>query len=487
MGDDKRSTLKKIFDAAVTGVKISVGMSLPAAAPLLLNKENFVGIKDGVRDLIRDVPWAIVWVFDAGSEMLGYRNISDQGYADATAQKIEDFLDGVVARNTELGEAEFRMAGGWSMPKPPEPLIKYNGQYNPVYPPSDKDQAGQPITEIRDLTAIFYKNPKGEVEVLTSADKRWAEIVGPYVSTQLMQMLGTMGAGAFKGAVTLARPASMAIKATTTVIGTAEMVGSMGFMGYSMFAEPLYFRPMHMHSMIKMFSNPGSIDEDSTRDAVNNMIAQYSHMEGTLTEQVYIKSLRDGESPWKRLQDISQGSIDGYRRKNPFEDISGRVATEKPEYAERTNIRDIIQSDPEFMKNHYSLVKRAMEGGLDENAPDGLRLSDQEVFALRFGLNVTQDAVGVLDLTKGPIPASAEERGRVRDQTYNAVSESLKIQINRANKVADEYGTDVPDANIHDYIHAMVRHWDNMLGIKTAEEDRQIKVLQNQAMMMAPM
>ncbi len=495
------ASFRKAADSTLRNLMVSnpvIGAAV-LSAELAVNPEKrervFTGVQDGVRDFVRDVPWAAVWLVDKGGEWLGYdHNTGDRGWSDSVAQGVEDFWDEYIKRNTGLGEAEFRMAAGWQLPKD----VKYNGKDNPVYPPG-KDDAGQPITEIRDITAIFYKDPKGKLEVLTQQDPKWAEIVGPYLATQIGQMVASMGAGAaFKGAVTMPRAVTYGVKLTTGTVGALEAGGSVGFLANDMILEPLYFKPGAMQDLTRMFANPASLNTDNAREALNTMTSQYSHLTGTLTEQTYIKSLGDNDAPWKRLDQVSLGKISGFRRDNPFDDIRGLTEADR-RYGEypNTNIRNLmnpekesgIKPDPRFMSSYYDLASRALNGGLDLKAKDGLRLSDQEVYSLRFMLNITQDYSGHLDLTRGPIPANQSERREIRQETLDNLREATKGAVNLARYNGDPMHLDdeVSIKDIRSYTAEKSGEWKELASAQQAQEESEsMRMGQAMAMSMMP-
>lgn len=416
--------------AAMIAMRSGPDALMPGRQPQALLRN--LGVSNGLRDVVRDVPWAVVWITDfVVSGVSGNGNTADQGNSDGVQQGIENFWNEYVKGGSGIGNEDFRLAAGWRLP----PDMPYDGQRNPTY--VDGDSAGKEIEEIRDISAIFYRNPQGQVEVMTMRDPRWSTIVPTYMATQIATIAASMGAGTFQGAANAPRVLTFGAHA----VGAMETAGSIGFLAETI-AQPIYFRPAAMTDMARMFSNPAALNTDSARNAVNTLLGQYSHITGTSIEQIYFRSVHGNESPWERLDQISKARIEGVRRETPFEDIRGLPGVRTAEgispndqqhhyISKDTNIRDLLIADPSFNRSFYSLADRALRGGLEVHAPEGIRLSDQEAFALRFMLNVTQPIDSHLSLASGPVPADNHQRREQRWETADVLEATIASTISR--------------------------------------------------------
>lgn len=404
-------TIKEVFtESAVTGLKTAIGIMKPDLGAKMLMSN--VGFNEGVRDLVRDVPWAFTWLIvdGAGGKTFWGSNSGDQQYAPHVAQGIEDFWTKYVSRQNDLGESTFRMASGWELPK--------DATYNGKKVDSLLDADGKKTREISDVSAIFYRDKGGHIDVLTYNNPKYASIVGPYLFAQIGGMVATGGAGTVLKGMPAGARAVTVLSRTALGLEIGDNVSSLGALADG-FAQPLIFKPMAIKALGDMFADPNSMDAGRIKSSLNTFMSQYSHQIGTMTEQYYIPSIKDEESPWKRLEAVGTSRIEGYRRNDPFEDIRG-WPQKKPYFdvIQNTNVRNGLEEHKEFNKAYYDLAEKAMKGGLGQQ-PEGMsdqeyskiRLTDKEVTALRFMLDIKTGA----DLGMKEVGYTPEERQRTHD------------------------------------------------------------------------
>jgi hypothetical protein len=369
-------------------------------------------VGEGVRDFVRDVPWALSWLaFDAGRNRSG-----DQQVSSKVAQRIENFWDEYIKRGYGGGDFEFRMAAGWEIPQG----IKYNGR------PLTESRAQRLIrdgylSETNDgyrvdaFRAIYLKNKDGSLEILDHRDSRFSTIVGPYLVTQIGTGFLTGGIGSASKGGTLAKAGSVGARTA----GLAEAGGSVGIVANS-FADQVIFKPEAVKSIANMFVNPRSLTEDRLRSGINAFLQQYSYREGPMSEQVYMSSLRDGQSPYARLQQISTDNLRGYRRDNPFAEFN--ITPRKVVEIGDTNLTTELLDNKQYIKAFYDLSARALRGN---------PLNNSEILSLRFMLNSLPGAHDNLALREG-VYSQAD-----RTETMNSLRKALSREVTARN---DEFG-----------------------------------------------
>ncbi len=325
---------------------------------------------EGVRDFIRDVPWAITWAA-ADSWRTGS---GDQQYSPKVAQAIEDFWDKYIKTNTGSGEFEFRMGIGWDLPKG----MPYNGDPNP------KNEDGTPRTKVDAFTAVFLKNRDGTMEVLDSDDPRWDNVVGPYMVTQIGTIAATMGGGAIVNGMskggTVAKVGATGLRGA----GITEAAGSIGILGTSL-ADGLVLKDWAIEDIGQLFIDPSKLTTEELHKKLNKVLKQYSHDEGSMTEQYYVPSLKDDASArdiWGRLEQLSRSRVEGFRREHPFEEIADKTPGNTTQYNKAIPIRDLddrLKENPDFQKGFQSAAIKALSG---------TSLTHETTAALRFSMNI---------------------------------------------------------------------------------------------------
>jgi len=214
-----------------------------------------------------------------------------------------------------------------------------------------------------------------------------------------------------------------------------------------------------------------------------------------MTEQVYIPSLSNSQSPWQRLHEVSIGRPQGIERSDPFDDI--RDEARNPNNYRgipNTNIKNLIVENTQFMSAYYSLAQRALNGGLENRAPEGIKLSDQEIYSLRFMINVNSIGMGVdhLDLTRGPVIANERERRNIRQETMvnltAQLSSSITMDRSSTEDTADailELKESASPQDIRAFANEQASEWGGKLATERAAEEAEI-VRMSQSMMFVP-
>lgn len=423
---------------------------------------------EGLRDFVRDVPWAITWLV-ADNPVWGNES-GDQQVSPKVADAIENFWDKYIKGD----EFEFRMANGWRLPDG----MKFNGQERPD------------IRNIDSLTSVFFKNPQGQVEVLDSDDPRWGDVVGPYMATQLLTVVATMGGGVVINGLSKGGTAAKVAGTGLKTAGMMEAGGSIGYLG-SAITDELVLKPRAIEDLGKIFHDQKNLDPENLRDCVNKVLKQYSHDRGTMTEQFYIPSLREESSNlaiWKQLEDISKSRIPGFMRETPFDEITDFTENNKRQFREAIPINggviEGLKKDLRFQKNLLDTEIKAFSGHeISDKDTATLRFSSNILNATTFSLNdgtfSAQEKVETLDkmrlmitseIRQGELEKEMKQQGASSNQIIAA-----QLQLNGSlwESVLKNGDKSVlePDSNIVKYLEAKEDQVSAALDKRAAAEE----------------
>jgi hypothetical protein len=277
------------------------------------------------------------------------------------------------------------MGSGWKIPAG----TRYNGE-----------AIKEPMT-LSSLNAVFFKNKKGEVEVMDHKDARYFDMVVPYIAANIASpFIGGKAIAAFKSISSLSRAATIGEKASY-VAGVGNLVSAGVDIG-SHFHHEMSLKPEAISRISSLMATPQKMKTDTLRDELNVIFEQYSYKNGPNLEQYYVRPLAKNENPFVRLQELSSASIknvDVYQ--NPFD--------RKPKTLDHIDMeesRNKVKEDISFQRGFLSLSKKVLSG-----AP----LSDQENIMLRFGINVYfGTAYDIADKQGRPLPV-AETREIIKE------------------------------------------------------------------------
>lgn len=302
-----------------------------------------------------------------------------------------------------------------------------------------------------DLTRIGpkpdFKALEKEIQAMESpTDKRWRDLVGGtgYIGWQIIPAIVSGGAtGAAKGVTQAAtkvpvlaekieKVATVAkgIGAAAAPLAIGNTVGGVGAAG-GQFGQSLYFSPKAIETLagniVDVLTDPKAITAQLARDKLNAGLFDKTFKEGSNAGQYYIPSLRDNESPWKRMGQALGGNISLYeKRNNPWEKwpLSPRQV-EVPELKEALNADKRLQyAINTTMAKHVS----------------GKPMTDQEIFVLRVGYKLGAEGVEPLEpagknSTETKLVYTAAERA----ETLTLVDQQIQARIR--NKVVASLGT----------------------------------------------
>ncbi len=396
-GATLRATFNRSAGATLTSTLANLVPGGRLGLTLATNEYARGGANETLRDFFRDVAGGATYLV-----MDSFRNKSDQGYSDWAMQGVEDLWDTYIKPVTGSGEFEFRMATGFEAKmgmmyngKPltqerAEQLIKEGYLVERVNPDGSKGY------EVSALLSIYLKNNNGSTEILDNRDPRFNDIAGPYMTGQV----GTMFVGGW-----LSKSGSAAGWINRGI--TASDIGNAALAGRE-FAEPLIFKPEAVRDLARAFQDPSSLNPDRLRELTNTLLYDYSHKEGPWSSAVYVPSLRGKESPYERLAELSTGGLTAHRRETPFTPFD----TERTTKFDDLSITKKLQEDKVFQRSFYDLSARALSGE---------RLTDSEIFSLRFMANVVTPGAE-FDLGHGKYDAAA------RQETLEVLREELGME-----------------------------------------------------------
>jgi hypothetical protein len=364
-------------------------------ATFMIERRYGPSINEGMRDFVRDVPWALTWLAaDGAGGRLGWGHGSgDRQTATKVAHSIEEWWDSTITENKGYGKFEFRMGVGWKLP----PGTLYNGKAPAL------DQVGKPIET---FSAIFLKNKNGKVEVLDHSDPRYADIVGPYVATQVATALISGSAGGVLKTPSGATLLSRSVGATGKIVSGAEAASSIGYLANAAYSE-LSLKPESIQKMVQMLAHPETITLKSLREGMNTVFSEYSHPAGPMTEQYYIPSLGEKDNPLPRFHQVLMGRVRGaYEFPHPFAKAQARDVIRLGDAQEK------ILTAPEFVEAYYKTAEKALSGKV---------LSGADMVVLRAGLSYNQRYSGdLLD------PRQMQAKFTPKDAAYQDMLVSLK-------------------------------------------------------------
>ena len=322
-----------------------------------ISKRVTQGINEAVRDTVRDAVAGITWL------------TTDKVTANKYADEVEQFWRNNINRyDPSLGQAEFRMAVGWKIPTG----IAYNG----VVDPKRDNQ------EITRMDAVFYRNEKGQVEILDARDPKYTNLVAPYIAAQIM--IPTCAAKAVGAAIaaitTIGKVASIAaqgINVSGKVAGPAHTIGGVGF-GVSMGYSNLVLRPEAIDRIGRLLDDPSKMKPSILREELNKIFEQYSYLNGPMSEQYFIPSIKANEDPIKRLEDLSRGVLRGiFESRDPFNRIDPNQTLKSD--VQLTESRNQVKMNPYFLRGFYKLSIKAISGET---------MSESEMLAFKTGMNI---------------------------------------------------------------------------------------------------
>jgi hypothetical protein len=356
------------------------------------------GINEAVRDTVRDAVAGMTWL------------ATDKETANKYADEVEQFWRNNINRyDPRLGQAEFRMAVGWKMPAG----IPYNG----VIDPKRDNQ------EITRMDAVFYRNEKGQVEILDARDTRYTNLVAPYIAAQIM--IPTYAAKAVGAAIAavattgkVAGIAAQGINVAGKVAGPAHTIGGVGF-GVSTGYSNLVLKPEAIDRLAHLYDDPKKMTPELLRAELNKAFEQYSLLNGPLSEQYYVPPIKPNESPLSRLQELSKGFMkDIFVSAHPFDRITnlGADSPHRPKESIRLNdVRKEISENLDFQRGFLKLALRTLSGD---------KLSDQEITLLKFGtgIYVTDRKIDLSVPAKG---YSDKDRDQIRRDLLVSLSSNL--------------------------------------------------------------
>ncbi len=277
-----------------------------------------------------------------------------------------------VARHVD-GQYDFRMSKGWKMPEG----MRYNGKL-----PNEFGYEGPAVgREISPILSVFFRNKRGEVEVIDTKDSRFYDIVGPYAATQivLMATIGTKGLTSLKSAVSTTNGVG-AKAATVGYLGlaSADAWGGVTQLG-QVVAHTIYLKPEAIDRFARIFENPAALTPAQMQKDINLLLEQFARRDGRDTAQYYIAPLSSTNGVMASLDQLAKGQVKAFERQHAFSDIAPGA---KPVEANIGNLRSIGES-PYFKKSFFDLSARALKGE---------SLNPSERMALRFGFNIIYGA-----------------------------------------------------------------------------------------------
>lgn len=400
----------------------------------------------------------VLWTFSGDWARPG-----DQQVSAGVERKAEEFFAG-KSRPEKFGEYDLRMAAGWT-PKGP---MKVNGV-----------MVEKPET-VTNLLAVFVRDKEGNVELLdpsvkmntlgevtalpkallgegkTDADQRWKGTAGTFVEVQLAASVASLGVGAVtKGMDILGRkiPKMAQLAETATSITrqsqrvVAPVSGLTAVSGVSAiggaYAQNTYFSPKAVQGVVDSISgvlaNPEELTPRKLRENLNGALHDYSFKEGGNAKQVYVPSLRSGDDPFKRLDSLLWGRVEGYRKpKNPWQEWTADSRLEVGD------IKSALRADKGFQKTFLGIAEKALSGE---------KLSDAEIFVLRVKMNTGEHFSPLTGKEAGParIKYTEEEKQDTLKKLRLELRDDLIEHFGNYPKIAGQVGVSVEEAKKTDF------------------------------------
>lgn len=313
-----------------------------------------------VRGAVRDFAVNIV-------DTVGSVVTLDSEKGDRAADWLKNAWNKVAAHAD--GKFDFRMASGWKMPEG----IKYNGRL-----PNDPQYKGPKVgEEIQPFWSIFYRDKKGNVEVIDSRDVRFGHIVGPYIAAQaaLMATVGTRGLTSLRGGLAVANGATAKVGTTLYLTAASADLWGGGAQILKAATHSILLKPEAINRFAHLIDNADRLTPAQLQKDLNLILEQYAKKEGRNTAQYFIPPLTSPAGAMELLDQLSKGQVRGYVRTHAFAEIS---ANAKKQDISIGNIRDISEN-PHFRRSFLKLAIKAIDGQV---------LNQSEEMALRFGMNI---------------------------------------------------------------------------------------------------
>lgn len=321
---------------------------------------------ESVRDTSRDLKEGIAALWDTiGSErkFLHEYNLRSGRFEESWREN--------VSKKIGYEKFGFSMASGWELPKG----TLFNGKLAP-------EKEGK---KIEGLTAVFLRGKEGKIEVLDHHDPRYADLVVPYLITQLI--VPSMAGKAF-GALSLISKGTKAAEIVKTAADTAGKTWAVAdnvsglYLASTQVSSNFMLKPDAIRRLGRLMESPQNMDTNKLRDELNIAFQEHSYGElgqraGPLSGQYKVPPIPLTSSPFTRLDDLARGSIHGiYKRSTPFENF-GKEHFKEDENL--TEVRNAVREDRYFQRGYFRLATKALSGA---------KLTEQENTLLSFGTRV---------------------------------------------------------------------------------------------------
>lgn len=370
----------------------------------------------------------------------------DTAWSAAFEKKFEEYMAG-RPKPQKFGHYDIYMAAGWK----PEGPIMINGKM------VDKPEP------IKNLLAVYIRHPNGQVEILdpsqkmesltdfgallsamysepkTDADKRWQDNAGTFMQWQiypLIPMLLTGGATLVGKVPSVAAKSSQlygiaektaafqklsSIKHGSLVTGTTAALGTIGIGANAGDVKNMvegltgkYFSNRETQNLAEGLSNllasNNALDAQRLRNGLNTILQEYSVRDGVNIKQIYIASIKEGESPYKRLQELMYGRVAGSEKPSTPWD-----AWKKNDKINIGEVQDAIRKNPKFQLTALKIAERFLTGK---------ELSDQDMFVMRIAINADKSNMLPLFNKDGNINFSEAENKSLRERIKGWVSQN---------------------------------------------------------------
>jgi hypothetical protein len=362
-----------------------------------------VAVNESVKDTVRD--------FVLGAGLVGsWAGINDKQRANELADNVEEFWRKHINRfNPQTHNAEFRSGNGWKLPAG----TLYNGKLRP-------DLEGK---EIDAMTAVFYKNPKGYIEVFDMNDPRWTNLAAPYIAGQILLPLGAGKAvTAAISAMSKAESGMMVARVlgrTTTAAGLADNLGTVAQVAAPVYSG-LVIEPEAIRELASIFQDSRKMTDTTLISTLNKAFDKFSFLNGPLAEQYFIPPLKSGDNPLIRLRDLARGQMENiFMSQNPFDRINDTSSNsphmvKKP--VELEQIRTELRKSLEFQQGYLSLAQRALKGN---------NLTDNEYTLLRVGISIYSEDTIQMAIN----PSERTYKSEQRKDVLNKLRQSLSLDF----------------------------------------------------------
>lgn len=327
---------------------------------------NGGSLNESVRDTVRDLKEGIaaLWVtMGTDKKFLHEYNLRSGRFEESWRENI--------SKKIGYENFGFQMASGWELPKG----VPFNGKI-------DHEKEGK---KIDGLTSVFMRGKDGKIEVLDYHDPRYADLVVPYLITQLI--VPSMAGKAF-GALSLVAKGTKAAEVVATSSNVAGKTWAFAdnasglYLAGSQVSSNFMLKPDAIRRLGRLMDDPQNMNLNKLRDELNIAFQEYSYGEvgkkaGPLSEQYKVAPILPTESPLVRFNDLGRGSIHGiYKRETPFENFEQKHFKEDENL---TEVRNAVREDRYFQRGYLRLAMKALSGA---------KLSDSENTLLTVGTRI---------------------------------------------------------------------------------------------------